>query len=886
MKRLFLLLLTSGLCFTMNAQSKVSVTVTTPGTLSTEIDNLQNPSITNLTITGTLDSRDFLYFREILTSVDTLDISGVTIAAYSGAGGTNTWEDEDSYQANELPYSAFYNRTEILSIKLPSSITSIGQYALSNCENLLKIDIPSSVTEIQTWAFKSCYMLDTLLIPSSVTKIEASAFYGCSGLVSVSLPPNIKGIESGTFQECEKIKSLDIPEGVTYIRNNAFSYTDSLQSVSLPSTLDSISDEAFYDCISLTSVSIPSKIKYLGNSVFSYCYKLKEVQLPNGLKRIGNNCFYYCDSLKSISIPATVTEMGEEVFFNCTSLESIELPQNVSKIGNGSFEYCKRLKSITFPPNITSIGDRAFAYCDSLTSFSVPSTVTELGNSAFRGSGLTSFVFPSNITKIPNATFTGCSNLLSVMIPKTVDTIGGSAFEACSSLKKVQIPNSVTFIDEYAFYDCSSLETINIPNSVDSIGKNAFRYDHLQSMKCFTGPLANDDSKLKVDTLYIPRGTTAAYISSDNYDYKTIIEFDACVPSIKDITVEGQGIIPALELKSDTTICFGKNVVISVPKSKSYIWNTSDATQSITVNKTGTYSVTITSDNGCTNSASQKITVHEPFKEQIKLATFNKTGDAVIIAWTPTSGKQISRYTLQRLDDTKGKYVDFAKIKDTDSTYVVDKTANGKIQSYSYRLITYDALCPDSSISDIHETIHLSCSQSTNASSEVQLSWNKYQGIVPDIYKVYAIYKGEAVDSFTLANNGNAMFQRTYTKHQPGYTYRIGFDLDEKVFTGKLKSDSGPFSQSISNLAESELNSAEENTEVITLYPNPASQILNIETEKSAEVGIWSSSGQLIKEFLIEGSTFVSIQDIPSGIYNIQFKTGNSVVNKTFSVIK
>ena len=81
--------------------------------------------------------------------------------------------------------SAFYF-CFLLEIVIPSSVTSIGDWAFSSCDSLSKIVIPSSVTSIGKGAFSYCDSLLEIVIPSSVTSIGDSAFNNCK------FPDNLK----------------------------------------------------------------------------------------------------------------------------------------------------------------------------------------------------------------------------------------------------------------------------------------------------------------------------------------------------------------------------------------------------------------------------------------------------------------------------------------------------------------------------------------------------------------------------------------------------------------------------------------------------------------------------------------------------------------------
>ena len=52
--------------------------------------------------------------------------------------------------------SAFYNCSGLMSVRIPSGVTSIGDHAFFGCSGLTSVTIPSSVTRIGSLAFRSC----------------------------------------------------------------------------------------------------------------------------------------------------------------------------------------------------------------------------------------------------------------------------------------------------------------------------------------------------------------------------------------------------------------------------------------------------------------------------------------------------------------------------------------------------------------------------------------------------------------------------------------------------------------------------------------------------------------------------------------------------------
>ncbi len=132
-----------------------------------------------------------------------------------------------SYQIYEY---AFYNNDNITSITIPSSVTSIGDYAFSNCTGLTTVTFEegSKLSSIRSGAFENCKSLTSITIPSSVTSIGSWAFEDCSSLTSITIPEGVTGIGSYAFNNCTGLTSITIPEGVTSIGSYAFRYCDNL----------------------------------------------------------------------------------------------------------------------------------------------------------------------------------------------------------------------------------------------------------------------------------------------------------------------------------------------------------------------------------------------------------------------------------------------------------------------------------------------------------------------------------------------------------------------------------------------------------------------------------------------------------------------------------
>ncbi|MDE5736364.1 MAG: leucine-rich repeat domain-containing protein, partial [Bacteroidales bacterium] len=191
--------------------------------------------------------------------------------AYSGTvviPATVTY-DGKTYRVTSIKNGAFSHCSDLTSVTLPESVTSIGDDAFwgtsigsplynSRIFAYMPEDysgeyaIPSGIQTIAGGAFEECTGLTSVTIPESVIEIGKYAFRGCWLLTSVTIPESMTEIGHGVF-EWSGLTSVTIPEGVTTIREWAFDGC-ALRSVTLPASLDTIVGAAFNDCEYLLDV--------------------------------------------------------------------------------------------------------------------------------------------------------------------------------------------------------------------------------------------------------------------------------------------------------------------------------------------------------------------------------------------------------------------------------------------------------------------------------------------------------------------------------------------------------------------------------------------------------------------------------------------------------
>ena len=316
-------------------------------------------------------------------------------------------------------------------IKIPESVTNIGEEAFEYCQNITSIIIPESVTNIGRVAFKSCENLTSVIIPQGVTQIEESTFSGCSSLSNVTIPKGVTSISNSAFYSCTSLNHITIPETVTSIDQGAF---DTSVDLTIFCYKDSAAEKY--------AKTYKFKYQYLTDESDSSTDTENDQKLPEVGKTVtsGKNSY-------------KVTKQGTAVAFVKTKSKSktIAIPATI-KIGNTTYKVTsiaanalkgnKKLTKVTIGKNVTSIGKGAFQNCTALTKITVPDKVTSIGDLAFSGcKKMTTVTLGKGVKKIGKETFKGNSKLSSITIKSTaLKSVGKDALKGIQSNAKIKVP--------------------------------------------------------------------------------------------------------------------------------------------------------------------------------------------------------------------------------------------------------------------------------------------------------------------------------------------------------------------------------------------------------------------------------------------------------------
>lgn len=401
------------LCTTANALEK-SVTLTEAGTLSNQITGDEKLTITDLTISGPINTADILFIRQMV----------------GANNGDNKPINPGKLQHLNLRAASF-KKSSGAYFFIKKGLSNVG-YGISE-DNL-----------VDQYMFSGCDQLVEVKLPATTQKINNNAFNGCSKLTTCAIPVAVTHIGDYAFAKCKALKEVNIPAAVTYMGSGVFTDCTGIETVNFNE-----------DC----------QVKEIRANAFNGCSALKSVKLSSGVEELGSKAFANCASLNTFTLPASFIEKAADTFKD-TPIKNYEVEDGIegySSVGGVLYNedqselllypIAREDKSFTVPQSVGGIAEQAFAGAKNLTHITLSESITNIQSKTFAGSGLTEIVIPAEVT-----------------------SIGSEAFMGCNALTSVTFKGGPSGIGEKAFFGTRlSTVTFNVMNAVPELGNQAFR---------------------------------------------------------------------------------------------------------------------------------------------------------------------------------------------------------------------------------------------------------------------------------------------------------------------------------------------------------------------------------------------------------------------------
>lgn len=400
------------------------------------------------------------------------------------------------------------NYSEEIKTQSNEAVQTSGKWT-NYIHKIKKVVINDGVTSIGNYAFSDCSLLEEVTMPDSITRIGDAAFSNCIELKEVEIPENTKTVGAVAFENCYDLDKLTIPESVVSVGESAFKgvsisevyYTGDIAGwcnieFADPDSCPMYNSPRLYIDGKLLEgdVVIPEGVTRIGKGAFRNTrYHLRSITIPKSMKNIGESAFAPASSWNGVSGRGMIVNYaGSEEKWNAMNIEAgnenlldawrvynyVETGFYTGKCGdNLTWQFNK----ITGELTISGTGDMS-GYTDwypcevyGVESLKIEEGVTSIGERAFEFmyGKIKNVTIADTVTTIKDCAFLGCS-FENIVIPNSVIYIGYSAFAYCESLKSVTIPESVNKIEDGAFYRCYSLERIDVHENNENYSSDEY----------------------------------------------------------------------------------------------------------------------------------------------------------------------------------------------------------------------------------------------------------------------------------------------------------------------------------------------------------------------------------------------------------------------------
>ena len=248
------------------------------------------------------------------------------------------------------------------------NLNELGERSFSGCSNIEELDLSNSkLTNIPKGAFAYCKNLKTIKLPSTITSIGDEAFYNCQSLTNIEGLDkcNLKSIGSAAFSNCKALENLDFSQSTfTDVPSKAFNGCSALAKITLPNTLTTIGGYAFYACYGIPQLDLSNTaLTTLENYALYQMRETTKFSLPDSISSIGTHAFSVSTSNGAVPtiLPASLKDkvnykdaatspwLNRKVMFTDENVKTIHFYGNGATIGDTEPMFVSEGSKVTLP---------------------------------------------------------------------------------------------------------------------------------------------------------------------------------------------------------------------------------------------------------------------------------------------------------------------------------------------------------------------------------------------------------------------------------------------------------------------------------------------------------------------------------------------------------
>ncbi len=392
---------------------------------------------------------------------------------------------------------------------------------------------------------------------------------------------------------------------------------------------------------------------------------------------------------------------------------------------------------------------------------------------------------------------------------------------------------------------------------------------------------------------WIPGGTdsTVTGIAAGIYPV-TVTDDNGCIIT-EDVAVSEAGAPTIIITSIIYTSCGSTDGavyinVIGGAEPYTYNWSDGSTNENLVGVMPGIYEVTVTGSDNCIATESADISQTLLPVDPICIVTVDSTTGTNLIVWEKSITTGIQSYNIYKETTQSDVYNLIGNVPYDSLNRFVDTYSNPLIRSWRYKISVIDECGFESELSAEHKTMHLTAN--FGVGGENNLIWDHYEGFD---FLTYYIYRYSTSTGWELIQPmPNNLTSFTDPAPPSGLiSYRIAVEKEDTCFLISAKTQSGPYSQSLSNIDEGLMVGIKPNLSGqelpfnVLIYPNPNKGVFTIEIYdseiKNYDLRIYDVLGRsIIKSKITESISKIDLSDYSEGIYLLQIITDKGIVNR------
>jgi hypothetical protein len=310
-------------------------------------------------------------------------------------------------------------------------------------------------------------------------------------------------------------------------------------------------------------------------------------------------------------------------------------------------------------------------------------------------------------------------------------------------------------------------------------------------------------------------------------------------------------------------------------------WSNGDTIEDLLNVNEGTYLLTVTDMNGCSDTASYEIMAPMPYNfEEICMMTVDSLTGKNQVVWNKTPGQRTMEYQIFKETNVAGQYAQIGTVPYLNMSVFTDVNSVPQQQPDRYKIVAVDSCGSVSDTSDLHRTIHLQ--SSFGSGGEVNLAWTDYEGRTVQTYDIFRWVSAGNLVQIGSVSGATTTFSDLNPPVAPNVYYNV-----RAIFAGGACAPAAGKTNSYESARSNILDQTGIGMPdmpwkgLARMYPNPTTSVVRIEVpEAGFTVRVTNLLGQLISEVSAQEAELVlDLSHVAAGMYQVELLREGQVMS-------